>query len=58
MAEAARVAVQAMAVAGGEISARHEGTQNVGPNIGGPMMKQLTFKLKAEEKYNELKKSD
>ena len=49
MAEAKRLAMQAMAVAGAEI------TPNVGPRLGGPIMKQPTFNLGAEDKYNELK---
>ena len=36
--------------------ARAERTQNVGPRLGGPMMKQPTFNWKAEEKYSEPKK--
>ena len=41
--EAARMAVQPMAVAGEENRTSQEGTHNVGPKIGGPMMKQPTF---------------
>ena len=55
MAEAARVAGQAMVVARAENSTRHERTQNAGPRIGRPMMKQPTFNWKAKDKYNELK---
>ena len=59
MTEAARAAVQAMAVAGVENSTRQEGTQkNVGPKIGRPMIKQPTSDCKAEDKYNELKTPD
>ena len=36
VAKAARAVVQAMDVAGVENSTRHEGTQNVGPQIGSP----------------------
>ena len=43
VAEAARVVVQAVVVTGAENSMRHEGTQNVGPKIGRPMMKQPIF---------------
>ena len=50
VAEAARVAVQAMAVAGVENSKRHEGTQNAGPKIGGPIMKKSTFNWEVEDK--------
>ena len=32
-----------------------EGAQNVGPRLGGPIMKQPTFNWKAKDKYNELK---
>ena len=49
VAEAARPAIQAMAVARAEI------TQNVGPRLGWPTMKQLTFNWEAENKYNKLK---
>ena len=35
--------------------ARLEGTQNAGPRLGGPMMKQPTFNWEAEGKYNEHK---
>ena len=47
VAEATRVATQAMAVA------RAEGTQNVGPKLGRPMMKQLTFNMSSTDKYVE-----
>ena len=43
VAEAARVAVQAMVVAKAENSTIHEGTPNSRPKIIGPMMKQPTF---------------
>ena len=43
VAKAARVAVQAMAMTKAENSTRHEGTQNVRPQIGGPMMKWPSF---------------
>ena len=49
VAEAAKVTIQAMA------AARAEGTQNAGPRLGRPIMKQLTFNWKAEDKYNVLK---
>ena len=42
-AEAAMVAVQAMAMAGAENSTRHKGKQNGGPTIGRPMMKHTAF---------------
>ena len=32
-----------------------ERTQNVRPRLGGPMLKQPTFNLQAEDKYNEFK---
>ena len=38
-----------MAVAGAER------TQNVGPRLGGPMVKQPTFNWETEDKFNELK---
>ena len=55
--------VQAEAEAkGGAIQAnvivRAERTQNIGPRLGRPMMKQPTFNWKAEDKNNELKTSD
>ena len=40
MAETARVAVQVMAVTKAENNTRHEGTQNAGPKIGRPVIKQ------------------
>ena len=49
MAVATRVAIQAIALT------RPERTQNVGPRLGGPMMKEPTFNWEAEDKYNELK---
>ena len=49
MAEETRPPIQAMAVAGAER------TQNAGSRLGGPMIKQTTFNLEAEDKYNELK---
>ena len=49
VAEATRTAIQAIAVAGAQR------IQNVGPRLGGPPMKQLTFNWEAEDKYNELK---
>ena len=53
MAEVARAAVQAMAVATSEDSTRHEETQNARKKVGGPMMKQPTFNWKAEDKCSE-----
>ena len=58
VAEAARVAVQAMAAAEAQDSTRHEGTQNVGPKIGRVMLKQPTFNWEEEDKYNETKDFD
>ena len=49
VAERARVTIQAMAAAGAEI------TQNAGPRLGGPIMKQPTINWEAEDKYNELR---
>ena len=49
VAEATRAAIQAMAVAGAER------TQNAGPRVGRPVMKQPTFNWEAGDKYNELK---
>ena len=50
VAEATRVAIQAMA------EAQVERTHDIsGPKIGGPAMKQLTFDWDAEDKYSELK---
>ena len=49
MAEAARVTIQAMAAAGAQ------STQNVGPRMGRPIMKQPTFNWEAKDKYDELK---
>ena len=49
VAEEKRAAIQAMAVD------RAERTQNAGPTLGTPMMKQPTFNWEAEDKYNELK---
>ena len=50
VAEATRVAIQAMAVAAIE---RYEST--AGPKIGRPAMKQPTFNWEADDKYNEQK---
>ena len=52
VAEAKRVAIQAMAEAGAER------TQNAGPRLGRPVMEQPTFNLEAKDKYNEFKTSD
>ena len=49
VAEATRAAIQTMAMA------RAERTQNGGPRLDRPIMKQLTFNREAEDKYNELK---
>ena len=49
VAEVMRAAMQAMAVA------RPERTQNAGPRLGRPMMKQPTFNWEVKVKYNELK---
>ena len=49
LAEAARLMIQAMVAAGAER------TQNAGPSLDGSIMKQPTFNLEAEDKYNELK---
>ena len=49
VAEATRTAIQAMAVA------RAERTQNTGPRVGGPMMKEPTFNWEAEDRNNKLK---
>ena len=35
-------------------ASRAERTQNVGPRLGRPLMKQPTFNWEAEDKYNEL----
>ena len=43
-----------MAVTKAGNSTRQGGTQNAGPKIGGPMMKQPTFNWEAGDKYNEL----
>ena len=48
VAEATRAAIQAMAVAGAER------TQNAGPRLGRPMMKQPTFNWEVADKYIEL----
>ena len=45
--EATRGRIQAMAVT------RAERTQNMGPRLGRPMMKQPTFNCEAQDKYNE-----
>ena len=52
VAEATTAAMQAIAVA------RTEGTQNVGPRLGGPMMKKPTLIWEVEDKYSECKTSD
>ena len=44
-----RAAIQAMAATGNERS------QNIGPRLGKPAMKQPNFNWEAEDKYNELK---
>ena len=49
VAEATRTAIQAMAVA------RAERTQNAGPKLGRPIMKQPTFDWISSDKYVELK---
>ena len=49
MAEAKRVAIHTMA------EAATERTQNAGPNIGRPVMKQPNFNWEADDKYNKLK---
>ena len=51
-AEAARVAVQTMCLAG---TAR---TKDAGPRMCGPIMKQPTFSWNSEDKYAELKTSN
>ena len=48
VAGATSVAIQFMAVA------RAEKTQNVGPKLGGPIMKQLTSDWSSTDKYAEL----
>ena len=48
--EATRAAIQVIA------AARTERTQNVGPRLGGPVMKQPSFNWEAKDKYNKLKK--
>ena len=53
-AETARTAVQAMAMAMADNSQR---IQNVVPDTGGPIMKQPTFDLEADDTYSELKVS-
>ena len=50
--EAARVVVQAMAVANADNSER---TQNAGPKVGGPMMKQPTFHWSSTDQYPEIR---
>ena len=52
-AEAARVAVLDIVMVDTDNSQR---IQNVVPNIGGPIMKQLTFEWETDDKYSELKK--
>ena len=49
VAKAARVTIQAMTVAEAERS------QNVGPKLSGPIMKQLTFNWYSTDKYAELR---
>ena len=49
VADATRGAIQALA------AARAERTQNAGPRLDGPMMKQPNFNWKAGDKYNEFK---
>ena len=51
-AEAARVVVQAMAMASAENNQR---VQNVGPKISGPLMKQPTFHWSSTDKYAKLR---
>ena len=51
-AEAQRVGVQAMVWVNTDNSQR---TQNAGPKLGGPMVKQLTFNWSSKDKYAELK---
>ena len=48
--EAARVAVQAMAIASVENNQR---AQNVGPKLGGLLMRQLTFHCRFTDNYAE-----
>ena len=47
VAEAMKAAIQAMVAATGEWM-----QSKVGPKIGGPVTKQLTFNWEAEDKYN------
>ena len=49
VAEAVRTAIQTMAMAG------EERTQNVGPILGRPFMKELTFDWSSTDKYAELR---
>ena len=49
VAEAARAKIQAIA------AARAKRTQNVGPRLLGPIMKQPTFNWEVKDKYNEFK---
>ena len=49
VAEAMRVAIQAMVAATGE-----QMQSMVGPKLGGPVLKQPSFNWEAEDKYNEL----
>ena len=49
VAEAERVKIEAMAAGG------VERTENAGPRLGRPIMRQPTFIWEAEDKYNELK---
>ena len=48
------VAEEAMAVTRAQNNIRCERTQNVGPKIGGPVMKQPIFHWEAGDKYNKL----
>ena len=50
-ADATSTAIQVIAAANIENSTR----QSVGPKVGGPVMKQPTFKMDTEDKYDELK---
>ena len=50
--EAAKVAVQAMAMTSRENNQR---THNVGPKVGSPLMRQLTFSLDFHSRYAELR---
>ena len=50
VAEATRATIEAMA------AARAERTQNAGPRLGRPVIKQPTFNWEAEDRFNELRK--